>query len=260
MTDTNTAEPVVLTEVRDGIAVVTLNRPQARNAIDYAVAVAVAAAMDEFDARADVRVIVLTGAGPTFCAGMDLKAFLQGEVPALPGRGLAGLTEAPPGKPLIAAVEGHVLAGGFEIALACDLIVAADTASFGLPEVKRGLVAAGGGLLRLPKRIPYQVALETALTGNPLDAHRAYALGLVNRLADPGKALATALELAQEIAANGPLAVQVTKQVLSRSAAWSPQQMWEQQSALTTPVFVSADAREGAAAFAEKRAPHWTGR
>ncbi|MFB7720041.1 crotonase/enoyl-CoA hydratase family protein [Nocardia sp. NPDC056100] len=263
MTDTTTCDTldkVVLTEVRDGVAVVTLNRPQARNAVNYAMAVQVAAAMDEFDARADVRVIVITGAGGTFCAGMDLKAFLSGEIPTLPGRGLAGLVEAPPAKPLIAAVEGHVLAGGFEIALACDLIVASDTAGFGLPEVKRGLVAAGGGLLRLPRRIPYQVAMEAALTGNGLPASRAHALGLVNRLTTPGRALEAACELAREIAANGPLAVQVTKQVLGQASEWSQQHMWERQAALTTPVFVSDDAREGAAAFAEKREPRWTGR
>ncbi|MEV4320352.1 crotonase/enoyl-CoA hydratase family protein [Actinocrispum sp. NPDC049592] len=258
-TSTNT-DPAVLTEIRDGVGVVTLNRPEVRNAVNSAIAVGVAAAMDHFDARDDVRVIVITGTGNTFCSGMDLKAFLAGEIPALPGRGLAGLTEAPPAKPLIAAVEGYALAGGFEIALACDLLVAAENAAFGLPEVKRGLVAAGGGLLRLPRRIPYQVALEAAFTGDPIDARRAHALGLVNRLAEPGQALVEALRLADAIAANGPLAVRVTKQILSEAPDWSRDEMWHRQEKLSGPVFVSADAREGAAAFAEKRVPKWTGR
>lgn len=249
-----------MTEVRDGVAVVTLNRPRVRNAVNQAIAGGVAAAMDEFDARDDVRAIIITGAGPTFCSGMDLKAFLAGEIPSIPGRGLAGLTEAPPKKPLIAAIEGHVLAGGFEIALACDLIVASESATFGLPEVKRGLVAAGGGLLRLPTRIPYQVALEAALTGNPLTAQRAYSLGLANRLTDPGMALEGARELAREIAENGPLAVQVTKQIVSESAEWSREDMWDRQAQFSGPVFISEDAQEGAQAFAQKRSPKWTGR
>jgi enoyl-CoA hydratase len=244
----------VLTEFGDGVAVITINRPAVRNAVNREVAEGVAAALDVLDAREDLSVGVITGAGGFFSAGMDLKAFVAGELPIVPGRGLCGFTEAPPAKPLIAAVEGPALAGGFEIALACDLIVAAEDARFGLPEAKRGLVAAGGGLLRLPRRIPYQVAMEFALTGDVLDARRAHALGLVNRLTEKGGALAGARDLAAAVAANGPLAV------LVQAADWSTAEQWTRQSAITDPVFASEDAREGAIAFAEKRAPHWRGR
>jgi enoyl-CoA hydratase len=194
----------VLTERRDNVLLVTINRPEAKNAVNEAVAQGVAAAMDELDGDDDLRVGVITGAGGTFCAGMDLKAFLAGEVPVVEGRGLAGLTERPPRKPLIAAVEGWALAGGFEVALACDLVVAAETARFGVPEVKRGLVAAAGAALRLPSLIPQPIALELLLTGDPIDAERASGLGLVNRVVPEGTALDGALELAATIAANGP--------------------------------------------------------
>lgn len=244
----------------DGVLVITINRPQARNALNAEVAHAVAAALDSLDARDDLNVGVLTGAGGTFCAGMDLKAFLAGESPSIPGRGLAGVTQAPPAKPLVAAVEGYALAGGCELALACDLVIAADNARFGLPEVKRGLVAAAGGLLRLPRRIPYQVAMELALTGAFLDAPRAYELGLVNRLTEPGGALAAARELAGIIAANGPLAVRASKYVISHADEWPAGEFWERQDAVVGPVFTSEDAREGALAFAEKRPARWTGR
>jgi enoyl-CoA hydratase len=251
---------VVQTDVADGVIVITINRPQARNAVNAEVAAGVAAALDVLDARDDLTVGVVTGAGGTFCAGMDLKAFVAGESPAIPGRGFGGITEAPPAKPLIAAVEGYALAGGCEIALACDLVVAADNAKFGIPEVKRGLVAAAGGLLRLPRRIPYQVAMELALTGEFLDARRAHDFGLVNRLTEPGGALAAARELAAAIAANGPLAVRATKYIVSHADEWPVAEFWERQQALVAPVFTSADAREGAIAFAEKRPPRWTGR
>lgn len=181
---------VVRTEYADGVAVITLDRPESRNAVNRAVSEGVAAALDELDSRDDLTVGIVTGAGGTFCAGMDLKAFLAGERPGIDGRGFAGLTDAPPRKPLIAAVEGHALAGGCEVVLACDLVVAAEDARFGLPEVKRGLVAAAGGLLRLPHRLPYQIAMELALTGAFLDAPKAHAYGLVNRLTEPGGALA----------------------------------------------------------------------
>jgi len=244
----------------DGVLVITINRPQARNALNSEVAHGMAAALDALDARDDLSVGVLTGAGGTFCAGMDLKAFLTGESPSIPGRGLAGLTQAPPAKPLIAAVEGYALAGGCELALACDLIVAADSARFGIPEVKRGLVAGAGGLLRLPRRLPYQVAMELALTGAFLEARRAYELGLVNRLTETGGALAAARELAAAIAANGPLAVRATKHIISHADEWPVTEFWERQAAIIGPVFTSQDAREGALAFAEKRPPRWTGR
>lgn len=250
---------VVLTEFADGIAVITLNRPEAKNAVTLELAHALAAAIDEFESRAELTIAILTGAGGTFCAGMDLKGFARGERPSLPGRGFAGLTEAPPSKPLIAAVEGWALAGGCELALAADLIVASTDAKFGLPEVKRGLVAAAGGLLRLPKILPYPIAMEIAITGDPFTAQIAHQYGLVNRLAEPGQALAVARELALRVAANGPLAVAATKQVLSMSAQYTDPDAFVAQRKIIEPVFASRDAKEGAAAFAEKRAPVWSG-
>jgi enoyl-CoA hydratase len=250
----------VLVSHADGVAVITINRPEARNAVNRAVAEGVAAAVDELDGRDDLVVGIVTGAGGTFSAGMDLKAFLRGESPTVGDRGFAGITQRPPAKPLIAAVEGYALAGGLEIALACDLVVAATDAKFGIPEVKRGLVAAGGGVLRLPARLPYHVAMELALTGNFLDAARGHAFGFVNRLAEPGEALAAARTLAAEIAANGPLAVRATKRVVVESADWPAAEAFDRQQAIVAPVFTSADAREGAAAFAEKRPPRWTGK
>jgi len=247
-------------ETRGNILLITMNRPEARNAMDFETATAMAAALDQLESRDDLSVAILTGAGGTFCSGMDLKGFLAGKRPSLPGRGFGGLTEAPPRKVLIAAVEGYALAGGFEMALACDLIVASKAARFGLPEVKRGLVAAAGGLMRLPQRIPFHIAMEYALTGNMLGAEQAHAYGLVNRLTEPGQALEGALALAEEVGANGPLAVAVSKQVINESADWSAAEMFERQRPLVAPVFSSADAREGAAAFAEKRKPAWTGR
>ena len=252
-------EPV-LTEVTDGVGVLTLNRPDAKNAVDLATTQALAAAVDEFDARADVTVLVLTGAGGTFCAGMDLKAFARGERPRIEGRGFAGLTEAPPVKPLIAAVEGWALAGGCELALAADLIVAASDARFGIPEVKRGLFAAGGGVLRLAKALPYQRAMEMALTGDPLPAAEDHRFGLVNVLTEPGGALEGAQALAARVAANGPLGVQASKQLIAGSVGWTDRGALEAQRELADRVFASADALEGARAFAEKRAPVWQGR
>lgn len=252
-------EPV-LVEASDGVMVITINRPSARNAVTAAVAEGVAAALDDLESRDDLVVGIITGAGGTFCAGMDLKGFLRGERPSLPGRGFAGITEAPPAKPFIAAVEGYALAGGCEIALACDMVVAARGAKFGIPEVKRGLAAAAGGLMRLPERIPRSVAMELALTGGFLPASRAYELGLVNRLADDGAALAAARELAGEIAANGPLAVRASKRVIVESPSWPEAERWKRQGEILSPIFTSEDAQEGARAFAEKRPPQWKGR
>jgi enoyl-CoA hydratase len=249
----------VLTEVRNGILIVTLNRPEAKNAVNRAVAEGVAAAMDRLDAEDDLRVGIITGAGGTFCAGMDLKAFLKGEVPRIEGRGFAGLTEAPPKKPLIAAVDGYALAGGFEVMLASDLAVANKDAKFGIPEAKRGLAAAAGGLVRLPRQIPPRLAMEMALTGDFISAQRAYEMGLVNRLTD-GPALDGALELAAAITANGPLSVARSKQVISQSRDWSEADMWTKQNEVLGTLFATEDAREGAAAFAEKRKPNWTGK
>ena len=254
------SDEAVLTEERDGVLLVTLNRPEQRNAVNLAVAEGIAAALDRLDRAPELRVGVLTGAGKGFCAGMDLKAFVAGERPYVAGRGFAGIVQRPPAKPLIAAIEGFAVAGGFEIALACDLIVAARGARLGTPEVKRGLVAAGGALLRLPRRIPYHLAMELALTGEPIDAERGFAVGLVNRLAEPGEAVAVALELAASIAANGPLATAASKRILVEAPGWGEQELWERQAAIADPVRDSADAREGALAFAEKRPARWQGR
>ena len=251
--------PEVLVE-RDGhVLVATINRPHVRNAIDRATSEGIAAAVDELDGDPELFIGILTGAGSSFSSGMDLKAFLRGERPEIEGRGLAGITETPPRKPLIAAVEGHALAGGCEVALACDLIVAAEDASFGLPEVARGLVAGSGGLVRLPQRIPRQIALEYALTGSPLPAREAHRWGLVNRLAPPGGALRAARELADTIAANAPLSVQMTKRIVVESATWPAGEVWDRQRGLVESILATTDAREGAAAFAEKRRPRWTG-
>ncbi|HXV93935.1 MAG TPA: crotonase/enoyl-CoA hydratase family protein [Pseudonocardia sp.] len=249
----------VLTERDDAVLVITMNRPQARNAANGALAKAMAAALEELDADPSLSVGVLTGAGGTFSAGMDLKAFLAGDLPVVPGKGLAGITKAPPQKPVIAAVEGYALAGGCEIALACDLIVAARDARFGLPETKRGLVAGAGGLFRLPQRIPRAIALEYALTGEHFTAEDAHAWGMVNRLTEPGGALDGARELAAKITANGPLAVRATKQIMTQAPDWPAEERWARQDELMRPVMTSADAREGATAFAEKRAPVWRG-
>ena len=251
-------EPEVLVEQRDRILIITINRPRAKNAVNSAVAHGLADAVDRLDGDPGLSVGIVTGAGGTFCAGMDLKAFARGEVPIVEGRGM-GFTERGPVKPLIAAVEGYALAGGTELALATDLIVASKDASFGIPEVKRGLVAGGGGLLRLPARIPAAIAMELALTGEAFTAERAHALGMVNVLADPGGALDAAIELAERIAANGPLAVAVTKRIIVEARGWSPDTFFAEQAKLLTPVFGSNDAKEGAIAFAEKRAPQWTG-
>ena len=253
-------DDVVLVERRGAVQVVTINRPQARNALDAAVARGVAAAVDELDATDGLRAGVLTGAGGFFSAGMDLKAFLRGETPAIEGRGLCGITRTPPRKPLIAAVEGGALAGGFELVLACDLVVAARGARFGVPEVKRSLVAAGGAALLLPQRVPRAVAVELLLTGEPMDAERAAAVGLVNRVVDEGTALDAAVELAGVIAANGPLAVAATKEIVQSAPAWGPEEMWARQDQVIAPVFASEDAREGSVAFAERRPPAWRGR
>src|SRR5690554_2572069 len=252
---------LVKVEIIEQIQIITVNRPDARNAVNYETAHELAKAFDELDANDNVTIGVLTGAGNTFCSGMDLKAFaLNGQRPLVEGRGFAGLCERPPKKPMIAAVEGYALAGGFEMALSCDLIVAADNASFGLPEVKRGIVAGSGGMLRLPSRMPYHLAMEVVLTGEMLPAERAHGYGLVNRLVEPGQALDAALELARIVAANGPLAVQTAKKVVTESRDWRQADMFDLQRPRVAHIFTSADAKEGATAFAEKRAPVWRGK
>jgi enoyl-CoA hydratase len=255
----STAEAVI-TERRGSVLLITLNRPEVRNAVNAALAAGVAAALEELDGDDGLSVGVLTGAGGFFSAGMDLGAFVKGESAWFGDRGFAGITQRAARKPLIAAIEGFALAGGMEIALACDLIVAAKGARMGIPEAKRSLVAAGGALLRMPRRMPYHVVMELALTGDPLPAERFHEFGLVNRLVEPGSAVDGALELAASLAKNGPLALIATKQILQEQFDWSSEEMWDRQGAISGPVFASEDAREGSAAFKEKRDPVWKGR
>jgi enoyl-CoA hydratase len=250
----------VLVERRGAVQVIIINRPEARNALNGAVAAGIRDAVDELDADGELWAGVLTGAGGTFSSGMDLKAFLRGESPSIPGRGLCGITQTPPRKPLVGAAEGWALAGGFELLLACDLVVAGASARFGVPEVKRSLVAGAGGALLLPQRVPRALALELLLTGDPIDAGRAAEIGLVNRVVEDGRALAAAIELAGRIAANGPLAVAATKQIARGGSDWTATERWDQAARLMQPVFTSQDAQEGARAFAEKRAPVWQGK
>lgn len=250
----------LLVEHTNGVAVLTFNRPGRRNAVDLPTARRLSAALDELDALDELRVGVLTGDPTCFCAGMDLKAFAEtGERPIDERRGGFGIVECPPRKPLIAAVEGPVLGGGLEIALSCDLIVAGEGASFGLPEVRRGLTASGGGLLRLPRRIPRTVAMEMVLTGRPMTAVRCAELGLLNLVVADGTALAAARALAADIAQNAPLAVQASKAVMTESAEWTSRH-FARQEVIVDPVRRSEDAREGTRAFTEKRAPRWRSR
>ncbi|MBY0301199.1 crotonase/enoyl-CoA hydratase family protein [Sphingomonas ginsenosidimutans] len=250
----------VVVKRRGPALVMMIDRPAQRNAVNRTVSMAMAAALDELDADPALRVGIVTGAGGNFCSGMDLKAFVDGERPELEGRGFAGVTERGPAKPLIAAVEGYALAGGCELALACDLIVASETAVFGLPEAARGLVAGSGGLVRLRERIPPAIALEYALTAKRMDAATAQRWGLVNRLVPAGQALDAALTLAEEISANAPLSVAASKAIMAAAPDWPVAERWERQRPMVEAVLASDDAQEGARAFAEKRAPIWSGR
>jgi enoyl-CoA hydratase len=260
MTTTEVATDLVLTERHDGVLTITINRPAQKNAVSRAVAVQLTSALDELDTNPSLLVGVLTGAGGTFSAGMDLKAFAKGETPILPGRGFGGLTQAVVRKPLIAAVEGWALGGGFEMALACDLIVAAQDARFGLTEVKRGLIAGEGGVIRLPQRMPYHVALKVLLTGEPISAVDASRYGLVSELTAPGGALAGAHELAGRITVNAPLALAKVKQIIRETQGLNDADAFRRQAQDARSLLDTEDAREGAVAFAEKRAPVWHGR
>jgi len=254
-------EREVLLERQDGVLVITLNRPQRRNAATQAMAQAVGAALDQLEADAELRVAVLTGAGGAFCSGMDLQGFAaSGETPVLGDRGFLGLTQWRGAKPLIAAVEGPAVAGGFEAVLACDVVIASRSARFALAEVMRGLAAGAGGLMRLPRTLPQNVAMDLALTGDFIDGERAAALGLVSRLTEVGQALPTALAVARRIVANAPLSVAAAKKVIWAQRQWSEEDGWAQQDALIGKLQFSEDAAEGARAFVEKRAPVWRGR
>ncbi len=250
----------VLTEQRGNVLLITINRPEVRNAVNGAVAEGVAGALDKLDDDDGLSVGVLTGTGGFFSAGMDLGAFVKGESPWFGDRGFAGIAQRASQKPLIAAIEGFALAGGMEVALACDLIVAAKGARMGIPEAKRSLIAAGGALLRLPRRMPYHVVMELALTGDPMPAERFHEFGVVNRLAEPGTAVDVALELAEQLSKSGPLALIGSKRILQEQFDWSSHEMWQKQGEITGPVMTSEDAKEGASAFKEKREPVWKGR
>ena len=256
--DSNDA--AVITERRGNVLVITLNRPEVRNAVNAALAEGVGSALDELDSDDELRLGILTGTGGFFCAGMDLGAFVKGESPYYEGRGFAGIAERASEKPLIAAIEGFAVAGGLEIALSCDLIVAAKGAKMGIPEAKRSLVAAAGALLRLPKRMPYHAVMELALSGDPWPAERFHELGVVNRLVEPGAALDEALAMGEALSANGPLALMASKKVLQEQFDWSAEDMWQKQADIVGPVMTSEDAKEGATAFKEKRDPVWKGR
>jgi enoyl-CoA hydratase/carnithine racemase len=249
----------ILSERRGHVEILTINRPEARNAINRATAIALGEALDRCEADDDVWVVVLTAAGDkAFSAGMDLKAFAAGEFP-ITDKGFGGITKRDFTKPLIAAANGSALAGGFEMMISCDMVVAADHAKFGIPEASRGLVAGAGGLIRLPKRIPIAVAYEMALTADPIDAARAYELGLVNRVVPGDQVLDAALALAERIAKNAPLAVRTSKDIMRRSVELSEDEAWVASDEAFAMIGQSADAMEGAIAFAEKREPNWQG-
>ncbi|HWD68197.1 MAG TPA: crotonase/enoyl-CoA hydratase family protein [Caulobacteraceae bacterium] len=253
------SEQRILTERRGHVLVITINRPQARNAFDGASAQAMEAAVDRLDAEDDLFVGVITGAGGNFSAGADLKAAARGERRAT-SRGGFGMFARPPRKPVIAAVEGYAVGGGFELCLSCDLIVAARTAKFGLPEVRHNVVAIGGGLFRLPRRMPYHLAMELALTGEFRDAEFFHRLGVVNRVVDDGAALGEAVKWAEALLVNGPTALAASKQIVWHSADWTDEEAWREQMKYARPALESEDRKEGLTAFAEKRRPVWSGR
>jgi enoyl-CoA hydratase/carnithine racemase len=265
VTEADAHEAAALFERRDNVGLVTLNRPKALNAVNAELAAAAGAALEQAQADPEVRAVVITGAGRGFCAGADLKELARGrsiEDPEHPEWGFGGIVRHWIDKPVVAAVNGFAMGGGTEIALACDLAVIDETASLGLPEVKRGLFAAAGGVIRLQRQIPMKIALETILTGEPMSAARAYELGLVNRVAPEGTSLEVAVALAGVIARNAPLSVQQSKRVVHGTAAagseWESE-VWRTNREAAKVIFSSNDSREGPTAFAEKRQPRWTG-
>ena len=250
----------VTTHVENDVLVITLNRPAVKNAVNADVARGLRAAIEELETDTRLTVGVITGASGTFCAGMDLKAAAAHEPVSVPGHGFAGFVQSRTTKPVIAAVEGYALGGGLEIALNCDLIVASETATFGLPEVKRGIIAGGGGVIRLPRRIPHHLAMELLLTGSTFDARRAEQLGLLNRVTGEGQALAAALELAAAISGNAPLALAAVKDVARMAGEATEDEAFARQSEVIDGLRASEDFREGADAFVQRRQPQWKGR
>ena len=250
----------IKTERSGHLLVITINRPEARNAFDRETGEGMSAAMDLLDEDDSLFVGVITGAGGTFCAGADLKAVARGERAGTEKRGGFGLFRKPANKPLIAAVEGYAVGGGLELCLSCDLIVAAHNAKLGLPEVRNGVVAVGGGLFRLPKRMPYHLAMELALTGDIRPVEFFHRHGLINRLVEPGSALDEAKKLAESLIVSSPLAMAASKAIMSRAHDWTDDDGWAQQMALCSKALQSEDRKEGLKAFAEKRKPNWTGR
>ncbi len=255
--DMSAVEDVVLTEEHDGILILTINRPEVRNAVNAEVAERIGKAFERFDLDESLSVAILTGAGKGFSSGMDLAAFVKGSKPSYGDRGFAGMTRKSPGKPVIAAVEGFAVAGGLEMAIACDLIVSARDARYAIPEVRRGLIAAAGALLRLPRRMPYHIVMEMALTGEFISAERLHSLGVLNRLVEPGMALKEAVALGRQIMRGGPAALTATKRILVEQQDWTLENMWAKQEVHFRAAIESPDAREGAMAFKEKRAPQW---
>ena len=249
-------------EVKGRVGIITINRPEARNAVNGEVAAGIEAAIDRIEEDDEIWVGVIAGEGTVFCAGADLKAIATGQAAALQTErgGFAGIARRQREKPIIAAVDGPALAGGCEIVLSCDLVVASTNAAFGIPEVKRSLIAAAGGLFRLPRALPRAVAMELALTGDPIDAERAHALGLVNQLVGPGEAVGGALALAERICANAPLAVRESRKVVLAAATEDDDTLWRITNAGFATVATSEDFAEGPRAFIEKRAPQWKGR
>ncbi len=249
-------EAAVLVERRDRVMIITMNRPDARNAINGALANGVWEAVQELNNDPGLTAGVLTGAGGFFCSGMDLKAFARGEEMGSMGEFIRNGCE----KPLIAAIEGFAIAGGCELALSCDLLVAAKGAQIGIREVKVGLFAAGGGVFRLPSRLGYAKAMEMAVTGDPISAEEAHAAGMISQVTEPGAAIDAAIALAERIAKNAPLAVAASKKLVRAAVqGYDEEALWKMQEPLVSSVFTSDDAKEGPKAFAEKREPNWTG-
>jgi enoyl-CoA hydratase len=249
-------------EKQGNVGIITIDRPEAKNAVNGDVANGIEAAIDELEADDDLWVGIIASSGDVFCAGADLKAINSGQAGGLQTErgGFAGYVQRERTKPIIAAVDGPALAGGCEIVLASDLVVASEISRFGIPEVKRSLVAAAGGLFRLPRAIPKNIAMEAALTGDPISAERAYHFGLVNELVPAGEALKGALALAERICANAPLAVRATRTIVNDAYVKSDEELWRDSGSAMGKLASTEDFWEGPKAFIEKRAPQWKGK